>query len=195
MTCEVCGGPLKSNNKIGVCRRTPECERARWEHYNALKSERRAQKRGLCVICGVRLGNKNRFGICNSNPDCDLERRRVKSQIRRDADGGEENRTTRQRWEDGLDRVKLFRAAKAAPCTDCGKSYPSYCMEFDHCPERGAKEFSLTLWDTTGNGQLTLDELKVEMAKCGLVCALCHNHRTYLRGRKLTLTLPPWAQF
>jgi hypothetical protein len=85
----------------------------------------------------------------------------------------------------------LIRRAKQKPCTDCGASYPSYVMEFDHLPAY-AKHF------TIGNGtRVTLEALIAELAKCELVCRNCHAERTHARHiakkaapRQLTLEPP-----
>ena len=72
-----------------------------------------------------------------------------------------------------------FDAEKNNPCVDCGRRFPYYCMEFDHVPERGEKFFEVNLG--TIMKKWTLEQLKAERAKCDLVCANCHNHRTWER--------------
>lgn len=64
---------------------------------------------------------------------------------------------------------------KSKPCMDCNKSFPAYCMDFDHRPGEH-KEFDLGRATFIG---LTRREL--EIAKCDLVCACCHRIRTYSR--------------
>ena len=80
-----------------------------------------------------------------------------------------------------------IRQEKSQPCVDCGRSFPPYCMEFDHVPERGPKEFAINL--NMSGSRRTLEELQVERAKCDLVCAICHNHRTWLRNKKTPVPL------
>src|SRR6185369_458843 len=75
------------------------------------------------------------------------------------------------------DQIKFFLwLLKCDPCTDCGKTYPIECMQFDHC--RGAKQQSVA--GMTGSGWPTV--LK-ELAKCDLVCANCHCVRTHRRRK------------
>lgn len=69
---------------------------------------------------------------------------------------------------------ELITAAKSNPCTDCGKTYPPYVMDFDHV--RGKKKFRLAQHMKVG-----LPGLLAEIAKCDLVCANCHRERTYQR--------------
>jgi hypothetical protein len=66
--------------------------------------------------------------------------------------------------------------AKSKPCMDCGGSWPSYVMHFDHV--RGTKEFTIAGYVTAiSNSQLAFDRLFAEIAKCDVVCANCHALR------------------
>ncbi|HTU89718.1 MAG TPA: hypothetical protein VMF69_06445 [Gemmataceae bacterium] len=68
----------------------------------------------------------------------------------------------------------LLRAAKVKPCTDCGKSFPFYVMEFDH-REGEKKSFNIA------DHRVGKARLIAEIAKCDVVCANCHRERTYQR--------------
>ena len=68
----------------------------------------------------------------------------------------------------------IISAAKEVPCADCGISYPSYIMDFDH---RGDKTFSIG----SSRTRVSAARLLAEIAKCDVVCANCHRARTYLR--------------
>lgn len=70
----------------------------------------------------------------------------------------------------------LIHKAKEIPCMDCGLSFPWYVMEFDHV--RGVKRGNVG-----GMVALDLKNLQMELAKCDVVCANCHNIRTYKRGQ------------
>ena len=65
---------------------------------------------------------------------------------------------------------------KAAPCLDCGVSYPPHVMDFDHV--RGVKISNVSV-------MLARDATKKraadEIAKCELVCSNCHRVRTHRR--------------
>lgn len=65
---------------------------------------------------------------------------------------------------------------KQVPCADCGKSYPSFVMDFDHV--RGEKKYGIA----TMIGRNSLEELLAEIAKCDVVCANCHRMRTHSRA-------------
>lgn len=69
-------------------------------------------------------------------------------------------------------------AAKARPCMDCGVSYPSHVLQFDHV--RGKKLFNLSSsWMTK-----SLRLIREEIEKCEIVCANCHSERTFRRSAK-----------
>lgn len=75
---------------------------------------------------------------------------------------------TRRAWLDKL---------KSVPCADCGGSFPSVCMDFDHV--RGDKRFRINA-STVGLPEHILAE---ELKKCEVVCSNCHRLRTARRGR------------
>lgn len=66
--------------------------------------------------------------------------------------------------------------AKAVPCLDCGVSYPSRVMEFDHV--RGEKLGNVSVLVAKASEQRIRDEI----AKCDVVCANCHRLRHIERG-------------
>lgn len=68
---------------------------------------------------------------------------------------------------------KWIQALKEKPCTDCGKKYPYYVMQFDHLKD---KEFELAYGFKYGK-----EKLAKELAKCEVVCANCHAERTHQR--------------
>lgn len=74
-----------------------------------------------------------------------------------------------------LQRVRdHVNSRKAAPCSDCGGTFPPVCMDFDH--RRGEEKVR----DVSKCRTVTAAE--AEMAKCDLVCANCHRIRTSLRA-------------
>jgi len=79
----------------------------------------------------------------------------------------------RKRYEIGVDIVS---EAKNKFCLDCGKRYHYSLMDFDHLPENG-KEFSISKL----MGRVSPHILREEIAKCDVVCALCHRIRTWNR--------------
>lgn len=66
----------------------------------------------------------------------------------------------------------LVRAAKEKPCTDCGVSYPFYCMELDHI-DPAQKSFKLSAWPDH-----SVPDIERELLKCRLLCGVCHRLRT-----------------
>jgi hypothetical protein len=88
-----------------------------------------------------------------------------------------ERARTRNREQERL-VTGAIRAAKEAPCADCGVRYPYYVMQFDHV--RGEKLFDIGAWKT--QSARSLRAVRAEMAKCDVVCANCHAERTYQRG-------------
>lgn len=73
---------------------------------------------------------------------------------------------------------KIIREAKNVPCTDCGKRYPYYVMDFDHI--RGEKVNDIACLITS-----SVEVIKKEIAKCEVVCANCHRERTQRQKNKL----------
>jgi len=69
--------------------------------------------------------------------------------------------------------IKILKESK--PCTDCGKSFPYFVMDFDH------RDPSLKVNDvsTLVKTYVPWDRVLEEVTKCDLVCANCHRLRTY----------------
>lgn len=66
------------------------------------------------------------------------------------------------------------------PCMDCGLIFHPVCMDFDHRPGETKK---------SGISQLTKHGrsnavIMAEVAKCDLVCAVCHRLRTHTRKQQ-----------
>lgn len=73
----------------------------------------------------------------------------------------------------------LINRFKAAPCMDCGKTFPTCAMDFDHRP--GAEKCFNVGYQALGGRPL--EDIIAEIAKCDLVCACCHRIRTNTRGQ------------
>lgn len=73
-----------------------------------------------------------------------------------------------------FDLVTLY---KLKPCMDCGLCLEPWLMEFDHRPDETKIDNVSTLL------QLGISEVTLfaEIAKCDLVCAMCHRKRTFNR--------------
>lgn len=71
--------------------------------------------------------------------------------------------------------VGIVNDRKAVPCTDCGVSYPSYVMDFDHLGDkvRGISYMAR---------HYSVEKVLAEIEKCEVVCANCHRERTYHRS-------------
>lgn len=62
---------------------------------------------------------------------------------------------------------------KNVPCMDCGKSYPSYVMDFDHrdiTKKLGGVGFFAS--------KRSWAKMLAEIEKCDIICANCHRERT-----------------
>jgi hypothetical protein len=70
----------------------------------------------------------------------------------------------------------LVRRSKDKPCMDCGQSFPTECMDFDH---RLNKLFNIGQ-SLARYGLLTIEN---EIAKCDVVCACCHRIRSAIAAR------------
>lgn len=63
---------------------------------------------------------------------------------------------------------------------DCGLTFPSCVMQFDHRnAETKVREIARMVRHT-----VSLERLKAEVAKCDLVCANCHAIRTWITRKK-----------
>ena len=67
---------------------------------------------------------------------------------------------------------------KTGPCMDCGGTFPSVCMHFDHRPGE-EKVLNIAALARHNNKKAILEEI----AKCDLICANCHAIRTFLTDR------------
>lgn len=74
------------------------------------------------------------------------------------------------------ERLQYILEIKAKPCTDCGRTFPPECMDFDHQPGTIKKMTVANMWHSC-----SMESIKEEVAKCELVCACCHRTRT--KGR------------
>jgi hypothetical protein len=87
-----------------------------------------------------------------------------------------------QRDRRSVVRKYIVELKTASVCVDCLIDYPHYILQFDHIT--GDKIGDVSKLARTGNLQLVKDEI----AKCEIVCANCHWHRTFMRsaGRPIT---------
>ena len=77
----------------------------------------------------------------------------------------------KKRYQERQDWFVKYKSKHS--CTDCGKFYPSYVMDFDH---RNGKEKKFLVSNLrTASWETLLKEVK----KCDLVCSNCHRIRTY----------------
>lgn len=74
----------------------------------------------------------------------------------------------------------LVAEMKDVPCTDCGKKFPTYCMDFDHLPGEAKVQTVSKMM-----GKVGMKKILAEIAKCDVVCSNCHRIRTYDRGQWL----------
>jgi hypothetical protein len=74
-------------------------------------------------------------------------------------------------------KEEVRRMKEAAPCTDCGRFYPYYVMDYDHLGEV-AKVDAVSVMI---KNRACLPTVLREIAKCELVCSNCHRIRTHER--------------
>lgn len=79
----------------------------------------------------------------------------------------------------GWYRKYIQEIKSTTPCADCKEFFPYYIMDFDHLPGV-EKKFEIG----GANSATSLQALKDEIAKCEIVCANCHRHRTFMRQTK-----------
>lgn len=91
--------------------------------------------------------------------------------------GGFDSRVNTIRYTRGVSRYanKLYvDKLKSEPCTDCGQSFASDAMDFDHV--RGVKVANISALLSGPRARL-----EAELLKCELVCAACHRQRELAR--------------
>ncbi len=76
----------------------------------------------------------------------------------------------------------IVELRKAVPCADCGGSFPSCAMDFDHLPGKPKVAAVTTLANVA---QTQASALFAEMDVCEPVCANCHRVRTVVRAGNL----------
>ena len=74
-------------------------------------------------------------------------------------------------------KARIIQAAKDCPCIDCGITYPSFIMHFDH------RNPSQKFRNVSAMATYSEKRIRMEIAKCDVVCANCHGLRT-LAGMK-----------
>lgn len=67
---------------------------------------------------------------------------------------------------------------KSVPCLDCGRSYPSYVMDFDHV--KGVKDKAIS---QLVKNSVSIEKLQAEIEKCEIVCSNCHRIRTHSKDQ------------
>lgn len=70
---------------------------------------------------------------------------------------------------------------KETPCADCGCTYPSFVMDFDHL-DPSSKSFEISQHLTHKPWTVVL----AEIAKCEVVCANCHRLRSWNPPKRLS---------
>ena len=90
---------------------------------------------------------------------------------------GRTRRNRKQRQTRKRNLQQLIATIKRGPCVDCKKPLPVWVLEFDHLANK-----TDTINRLVNSGRSKHKVLE-EVAKCEVVCANCHKHREYLRGR------------
>jgi hypothetical protein len=70
----------------------------------------------------------------------------------------------------------IVAAAKDVPCADCGQRFRTVEMDFDHVRGEKSANVAHLLWNATP------ERVEAEIAKCDVVCAVCHRLRTHGRA-------------
>jgi hypothetical protein len=75
-------------------------------------------------------------------------------------------------------RTFVRQLKENSPCLDCGRLYPGepWLKDFDHRPEE-TKSFNVA-----SSHDLGIRAVSVEIAKCDVVCLICHRRRTAKRA-------------
>lgn len=71
----------------------------------------------------------------------------------------------------------FINKVKDRPCQDCGETYPSFVMDFDHT----GMEIKLNHVATIVARNWSMEKIKAEVSKCDVVCSNCHRMRTHTK--------------
>ena len=146
---------------------------------NVIRKPREGQK--FCVLCGavVEKGkskkNRSYCQSCMSSYFKDYYGERKEHYLKIT----NENRRRRQ-----SDWGKQLEKLKSKPCCDCGKTYPTFCMDFDHL-DRQTKVAAIPVMIV---GNASKERILAEIEKTEIVCANCHREREYQRYLQLGKT-------
>ena len=116
--CEVCGGSIHRDNRLGVCAKTRDCRRVRMQKTRATT---RPPEQKSCEVCGRSIRSDNALGICQrpDSPQCKRARER---KLREDGPTG------KQRYCEVCGR-KLRRDNSMGVCD--GRGSPACAQERD----------------------------------------------------------------
>jgi hypothetical protein len=105
------------------------------------------------------MDRAHRDGLQTYCTDCNREYQRL--HYKRNADKYRARAVARNEQRRAVVR-RIFQEAKAQPCSDCGRRYPPFVMDFDHVdPE--SKRFTI---GREGWHRRTLIDIRREIAKC-----------------------------
>ena len=76
--------------------------------------------------------------------------------------------------------LALLRDLRRVPCADCAGTFETHQMDFDH-RDPSAKAFGLTTPTALGTSR---ERLLLEVAKCDVICAVCHRIRTRVQHQR-----------
>ncbi len=135
-----------------------------------------------CAHCGAAntpnpKTRKQRFcsSTCRWNNWADRNRDRLNANMR--AYRGkryEEDGFWRESGPKAIEQKAWMIELKSKPCTDCGNTFPTCCMDFDHRPGT-VKTYNL---GSMFAHHYSRELIETELDKCDLVCSNCHRVRT-----------------
>ena len=140
------------------------------------------EQTGKCKRCGniFVIGNKTRIQkycspLCRHKQWTDDNREQLNENVRKYR---AERYKREGQWRDEGIKAKELKAwmieLKSKPCSDCGNTFDSCCMEFDHRIDAD-KKYNL---GSMFSHHYSKDLIQKELDKCDLVCSNCHRIRT-----------------
>lgn len=134
-----------------------------------------------CRVCGLFSEHTKRASRCRSCNKKYLKKyyRENEKKIKKANAAWREKNILKKRATDEkrrLNRVAWVNKLKSNPCTDCGNTFPSVCMDWDHTDDNKTYDVSRLV----NQGQAK-SKILAEIRKCELVCSNCHRIRTQLR--------------
>jgi hypothetical protein len=145
----------------------PEAARAKQRAYRRKKNPESVVPRVLLTPEESRARHKEKTRLWD-----EAHREHNREKARRNRTGSNRERALASQRRSRERSREWFNSLKDFPCMDCGVKHHPHAMEWDH------RDGEVKLYTPSKMVQLSKEKVLAELAKCDLVCAICHRKRT-----------------